>query len=252
MQQQASLASRQQLFSLVSFGRCKLTPLFSSNPAPLIGDVHIVLFYCSVSCSPLGSTTVNHLLQSWKKKRSNQAPPYLHGHLICMIYIFAVGFITLDTFLTEASAYIQTRLIQHFIVVHPERNVTLEQRGGPINRPSVLTADSMAKNRKTWFSLYRICSLKNVIKGQFFLALFTLKECERSLTLSAENFILGMDVLIGDILRWLYCGSYLNHYPEINLKPYFTSQDKTSRPGPSLILMYDINTWFVSCSADQW
>lgn len=134
MQQQASLASRQQLFSLVSFGRCMLTPLFSSNPAPLIGDVHIVLFYCSVSCSPLGSTTVNHLLQSWKKKRSNQAPPYLHGHLICMIYIFAVGFITLDTFLTEASAYIQTRLIQHFIVVHPERNVTLEQRGGPINR----------------------------------------------------------------------------------------------------------------------
>lgn len=134
MQQQASLASRQQLFSLVSFGRCKLTPLFSSNPAPLIGDVHIVLFYCSVSCSPLGSTTVNHLLQSWKKKRSNQAPPYLHGHLICMIYIFAVGFITLDTFLTEASAYIQTRLIQHFIVVHPERNVTLEQRGGPIDR----------------------------------------------------------------------------------------------------------------------
>lgn len=134
MQQQASLASRQQLFSLVSFGPCMLTPLFSSNPAPLIGDVHIVLFYCSVSCSPLGSTTVNHLLQSWKKKRSNQAPPYLHGHLICMIYIFAVGFITLDTFLTEASAYIQTRLIQHFIVVHPERNVTLEQRGGPINR----------------------------------------------------------------------------------------------------------------------
>lgn len=134
MQQQASLASRQQLFSLVSFGRCMLTPLFSSNPAPLIGDVHIVLFYCSVSCSPLGSTTVNHLLQSWKKKRSNQAPPYLHGHLICMIYIFAVGFITLDTFLTEASAYIQTRLIQHFIVVHPERNVTLEQRGGPIDR----------------------------------------------------------------------------------------------------------------------
>lgn len=69
-----------------------------------------------------------------ERKRSNQAPPYLHGHLICMIYIFAVGFITLDTFLTEASAYIQTRLIQHFIVVHPERNVTLEQRGGPVNR----------------------------------------------------------------------------------------------------------------------
>lgn len=134
MQQQASLASRQQLFSLVSFGRCMLTPLFSSNPAPLIGDVHIVLFYCSVSCSPLGSTTVNHLLQSWKKKgQTRPHPTYMDIWFVWSTYL-RVGFITLDTFLTEASAYIQTRLIQHFIVVHPERNVTLEQRGGPINR----------------------------------------------------------------------------------------------------------------------
>lgn len=134
MQQQASLASRQQLFSLVSFGRSMLTPLFSSNPAPLIGDVHIVLFYCSVSCSPLGSTTVNHLLQSWKKKgQTRPHPTYMDIWFVWSTYL-RVGFITLDTFLTEASAYIQTRLIQHFIVVHPERNVTLEQRGGPINR----------------------------------------------------------------------------------------------------------------------
>lgn len=134
MQQQASLASRQQLFSLVSFGRSMLTPLFSSNPAPLIGDVHIVLFYCSVSCSPLGSTTVNHLLQSWKEKgQTRPHPTYMDIWFVWSTYL-RVGFITLDTFLTEASAYVQTRLIQHFIVVHPERNVTLEQRGGPINR----------------------------------------------------------------------------------------------------------------------
>lgn len=251
MQQQASLASRQQLFSLVSFGRCMLTPLFSSNPAPLIGDVHIVLFYCSVSCSPLGSTTVNHLLQSWKKKRSNQAPPYLHGHLICMIYIFA-GWLHYTGHLPDRSLCIYPDSTHTtFHCSSPREKCHSRTAWRTDQQTSVLTADSMAKNRKTWFSLYRICSLTAVIKGQFFLTLLALKECERSLTLSAENFILGMDVLIGDILRWLYCGSYLNHYPEINLKPYFTSQDKTSRPGPSLILIYDINTWFVSCSADQ-
>ena len=95
------------------------------------------------------------------------------------------------------------------------------------------------------------------------LALLTLKERERSLTLSVENLIFGMDVLRGDISRWLYSGSDLHFYPEINLKPSFTSQDKTSRPGLPSILMYDffkINkqwtfidvTWFMCSSAGQW
>ena len=113
----SSLASRQQLFSLVSFG-----PSSDEGPVsslPFSPPLPWRCSYCSsVSCSPLWNASSVSVFK--RNVKPGPTLPTWTFDFYDLDICFAVGFVTLDTFLSQAR---------------------------------------IAKNRKTWFSLFRICSI---------------------------------------------------------------------------------------------